>query len=226
MSAKHPTMAKPKESGTRKHNLKARNAVYLWSFIGINLAVFWSLLVKKQFSGASIEHLWSHIVGKDGFIAVCIPIVTIVLTGALDDTWKARLVFWRWRDPLPGCRAFTELLKTDPRIDVPALKEKHGELPRKAHAQNALWYRLYRTHTDSLQVSEGHRLYLLTRDMTTLAVSFILLFPIAMLFTTIDRSLLFVYIAALVLQFLMVAVSARNYGKRFVLNVLAEESQT
>jgi hypothetical protein len=218
--------SKSKNSGTRKENLKAKNAVYLWSFIGVNLAMFWSLLVNKQFTGASIEHFWSHIVAKDGIIAVCIPIVTIVLTGALDDTSKARLVFWRWRDPLPGCRAFTELVKTDPRIDVPALKEKHGELPRRAPAQNALWYRLYRTHTGCLQVSEGHRLYLLTRDMATLAATFISLFPIGILLASINRRLLLAYIAALLLQFVVVATAARNYGTRFVLNVLAEESHT
>jgi hypothetical protein len=62
--------------------------------------------------------------------------------------------------------------------------------------------------------------------MTTLAATFILLFPIGMLLTSISRKLLLVYIAALVLQFVAVAISARNYGTRFVLNVLAEESRT
>jgi len=34
------------------------------------------------------------------------------------------------------------------------------------------------------------------------------------------------YAGALVVQYLLVASAARNYGNRFVLNVLAEESQT
>lgn len=218
--------SKTKTLGNRKENLKAKNVAYLWAFVGINIAIFWSLLVNKRLTGSSLEHFWTQILTKHGIIAVCIPLLLIVLTGALDDNSKARLVFWRWRDPLPGCRAFTELLKTDPRIDVPILKEKYGEFPRKAHAQNALWYRLYRMHTGSLQVSEGHRLYLLTRDMATLAAMFILFFPIGLLFVSISRGLLLAYIAALLLQFIAVAVSARNYGTRFVLNVLAEDSQT
>lgn len=218
-------MSKIKSSSTGIENLKGKNALYLWSFIGVNLAIFWSLLVNKQFAGSSIQDLWSRIVAKDGIVAVCIPIVTIVLTGILDDTWKARLVFWRLRDPLPGCRVFTELVKTDPRIDLLALKEKHGELPRKPHAQNALWYRLYRKHVGALQVSEGHRLYLLTRDMAVLAAIFMLLFPPGVLLISVDRTLLILYLLALVLQFILVATAARNYGTRFVLNVLAEESQ-
>ncbi len=217
---------KRRNAGNRKANLKAKNAIHLWSFISINVAVFWSLLVNKEFSGSSIEHLWSHIVAKHGLVAVCIPIATIVLTGVFDDISKARLVFWRWRNPLPGCRAFTELVKADPRIDVLVLRRKHGELPRRAHAQNALWYRLYRTHTASVQVSEGHRLYLVTRDLATLAASFMLLFPIGIFLASIRRQILLAYIAALALQFVLVATSARNYGIRFVMNVLAEESQT
>src|SRR5579859_4799602 len=130
-------MLETKVIGTSKENLKSKNAPYLWSFIGVNLAIFWSLLVNKQFTGVSVEDFWSHIIAKDGIVAVCIPIATIVLIGILDDTSKARLVFWRLRHPLPGCRVFTELVKTDPRIDVLALKERYGELPRKPHAQNA-----------------------------------------------------------------------------------------
>jgi len=62
--------------------------------------------------------------------------------------------------------------------------------------------------------------------MATLAATFIVLFPIGLLLASINPKLLLLYIAALVLQFVIVAIAARNYGTRFVLNVLTEESQT
>jgi hypothetical protein len=35
---------------TKEPYLKDKNAVYLWSFIGANLAIFLSLIVTKQFA--------------------------------------------------------------------------------------------------------------------------------------------------------------------------------
>jgi hypothetical protein len=81
--------------------LKGKNAAYLWSFIGANLAIFLSLVVSRQFASSSIDHFWERVTTKDGIIAACIPILAIVLSGVLSDSGKARLVFWRWRNPLP-----------------------------------------------------------------------------------------------------------------------------
>jgi hypothetical protein len=116
----------------------------LWSFIGVNLAIFLSLFISKGFTGSSVEHLWPRVTAKNGIIAAIIPILAIVLSGPVSDLGKARLVFWRWHNPLPGCRVFTELISTDPRVDVPALTRKLGDLPKDPQAQNALWHRLYK----------------------------------------------------------------------------------
>jgi hypothetical protein len=119
-----------KTVATKEPYLKGKNAVYLWSFIGVNLAIFLSLVVSRQFASSSIDHFWQRVTTKDGIIAASIPLLAIVLSGVLSDTGKARLVFWRWRNPLPGCRAFTELVNTDPRIDVSALRTKYGDFPQ------------------------------------------------------------------------------------------------
>src|SRR6185437_7031186 len=119
--------AKKKSQGTTEPHLKGKNAAYLWSFIAVNLAVFLCLLVAKGISQASLDHSWQRVASKNGLIAVVIPVLAIVLAGVLGDAGKARLVFWRWRNALPGCRAFTKLLATDPRIDVPALRKRLGE---------------------------------------------------------------------------------------------------
>jgi hypothetical protein len=215
-------MKKGKSSAPTAY-LKSKNAISLWSFIGVHLAIFLSLSIGKQWNSASVNHFWGRITTKDGLIAACMPIITIVLTGLLGDTGKARLIFWRWRDPLPGCRVFTELMAADPRIDHGILKTKHGTLPSEPHAQNALWYRLYKKHLAKANVSESHRIYLLMRDMTVVSAIFAVLLPVGVFMVSVDRQVVIIYSAALIAEYMILATSARNYGERFVLNVLAEE---
>jgi hypothetical protein len=217
---------KTETAATKEPYLKGKNAVYLWSFIGVNLAIFLSLIVSRQFATSSIDHFWQRVTTKDGIIAASIPLLAIVLSGALSDAGKARLVFWRWRNPLPGCRAFTELVNTDPRVDVPALRMKHGDLPQDPREQNALWYRLYKAHKTTPLVWEAHKIYLLTRDMSTIAAVFAVVFSMGLLVTSVNRTVLLLYVGALLAQYILVASAARNYGNRFVLNVLCEESQS
>jgi hypothetical protein len=213
-------------AGTKEPYLKGKNAIYLWSFIGANLTIFLSLVVSRQFTSSSIDHFWQRVTTKDGIIAASIPPLAIVLSGVLSDAGKARLVFWRWRNPLPGCRAFTELLSTDPRIDVLALRTKHGDFPQDPREQNALWYRLYKAHKTIPPIWEAHKTYLLTRDMTTIAAVFAVVFSIGLLSVSLNRTILLVYVGGLVAQYVFIASAARNYGNRFVLNVLCEESQS
>jgi hypothetical protein len=206
--------------------LKGKNAAYLWSFIGANLAIFLSLLVSRQFASSSIDHFWERVTTKDGIIAACIPILAIILSGVLSDTGKARLVFWHWRNPLPGCRAFTRLITTDPRIDIPTLRKKLGKFPQAPQAQNALWYRLYKQHKTTTLVWEAHKIYLLTRDITTISAVFAVLFSIGVVTASVGWKTSLLYAGALTLQYILAASAARNYGKRFVLDVLAEESSS
>lgn len=213
-------MTKPRTS------LKSKNALYLWTFIGANIAVSLAAIIGTKLDYASVDHFWQRVSAKDGFIAACMPLATIILNGVLGDLAKARLVFWRWKNPLPGCRAFTVLMHTDPRIDVPTLKAKHGSLPRSPKDQNVLWFQMYKRHAESLTVSEGHRLYLLTRDMTSISAVFAITFSICAVFSSIQKETALFYCGALLIQYLLLSASARNYGNRFVLNVLTEESHT
>lgn len=202
------------------------NSIQLWLFVGVNFAIFLSIFVSKEISGSSIDDFWKRVTAKDGIIAACIPVLTVVLNGLLGDIAKARLVFWHWRDPLPGCRVFTDLMSADPRIDARALENAHGELPNAPRAQNNLWYEFYKKHNEALQVSQGHRVYLLTRDMTALSAVLALLFVVGLVLKPINWRVALLYGIALIIQYLVLATAARNYGKRFVLNVLAEESHS
>jgi hypothetical protein len=212
--------------GTSDVYLKGKNSKYLWLFIGVNTAIFLSISIGPQLSFTTIEHFWSKVSAKDGLIAICIPLVTVVLNGLLGDLAKARIVFWRWNNPLPGCRAFTELIHTDPRIDVNALKARHGNPPEDPKQQNALWYKLYKKHTGSVIISEAHRIYLLTRDMTALSVLFVVFFSAGTSMSPVSGKVIAIYVVALLVQYLILSVSAKNYGARFALNVLVAESQT
>jgi hypothetical protein len=115
-------------------------------------------------------------------------------------------------------------MHTDPRIDVASLKAKHGSFPRSAKEQNVLWFQMYKKHADSITISEGHRLYLLTRDMASGSAIFAVAFSFCAMFSSVGKEIIFLYSVALLLQFVTIATSARNYGNRFVLNVMAEDS--
>jgi len=205
--------------------LKGKNAVQLCIFVGANLAVFFALLVSNDFSVTAVDQFWHRLTAKDGLLAAVMPILAIVLGGVFSDTWKARLVFWRWRDPLPGCRVFSELLATDYRADRTALAKKIGEYPLEADKQNALWFSLYKKHGGADKVLESHKIYLLTRDMAAISSLFGILFPLGVFANNFKWEVAVIYAAALLLQYILIAISARNYGNRFVLNVLVEESQ-
>jgi hypothetical protein len=218
-----------KAEGTKHEgDLKGRNALYLWSFVAVNLTVFLSVTVGRSFPGSlrSIGQWWPQVSAKNGIIAVFIPIAVIVLAGLLSDASKARLVFWRWHDPLPGCRAFSNLLERDPRIDVKVLTSKHGKFPRSPSAQNALWYRFYREHKTKPMVWYAHRVYLLTRDLAAVAACFAVLFPLGAVAARLDWRTVSFYAAALIVQYAIIATAARNYGYSFVLDVLSEECAT
>jgi hypothetical protein len=204
--------------------LKGKNSLYLWSFVGLNVAVFLSLVATRHFDSASIEFWWTHVTAKNGFFAASIPLAVIIFAGLLSDTNKARLVFWRWRQPLPGTRVFSELIATDSRIDLTALKKDIGRFPRAPQEQNALWYKLYRKHKMTRSVWESHKVYLLTRDMSAIAALAVFLFSVGMEIAGVDLRTTVTYFVLLVAQYVLIAKAAHNYGNRFVLNVVCEES--
>jgi hypothetical protein len=216
------TPAKNK-GGENEPYLKGKNTAYLWAFTGINIAIFLCLLVGHALSEKSLDHFWQKVTMKNGFLAAAIPILAIILAGVLGDTAKARLVFWRWANPLPGCRAFSTLLKRDPRIDSAGLQSKIGAFPVDAHEQSALWFTLYRRHRAATRVLEAQRIYLLTRDMSAIAAAFVVLLPLIVLLGSSESKVVGFYTIGLLVQYVLAACAARNYGNRFVLNVLSEE---
>jgi hypothetical protein len=147
-------------------------------------------------------------------------VVVMILNGVLSPALKARLVFWRWRNPLPGSQAFTKHAAADDRIDIAALRRAIGTFPEAPKAQNALWYAMYdRVRTDE-RVLDSHKNFLLFRDIS--ALSTIFLFLSVALMAWLHRPLEeFMRIAAIfVVQYLVVMLAARHAGVRLVKHVL------
>ena len=190
----------------------------------INVAVFWAVVV----SGAdftAIGTLLSSISIQDGIVGLIAPIGTFVLDGLLSADAKARLIYCRYRHPLPGSRAFSEHLQKEARADPARLARHWGTFPTDPAAQNRLWYRIYQSVEQELRVHEAHRASLFSRDLTAYAVLFLVIFGIATLISNAPWSIAGWYLAGLAAQFLAVTLAARTYGVRFVRTVLAMASQ-
>lgn len=110
-------------------SLKAQNAWKLAGFVVANVVVFWSILALGRLDTASLAEALGAIDLKDAALGALVPAAVLVLNGLIGSEWKAILVFWRLRNALPGCRAFSELAHRDPRVDLEALNAQFSELP-------------------------------------------------------------------------------------------------
>jgi hypothetical protein len=155
-------------------------------------------------------------------VALAVGVAT-VLNGQLDpNTTKPRLVFLRWRNALPGHRAFSRYINVDPRIDPKKVETLVGSpLPVAPAQQNSVWYRLYKTVENDPAVLQVHRDFLLTRDYAGLTVRFIIFYGAAGFVAAPSQKVAVIYLGFLLLQYLIVRQAASRYGIRMVTTVLA-----
>jgi heme A synthase len=208
-----------KNNKQNERSLKDQNNASLVTILIANIAIFAVALKTDQLLAADYQEIlkqWQALIPA-GVGAVLIG----VINGLLNTQAKARLVFWRWHDPLPGSRAFSEYVHLDPRIDVAALKLKVGPFATKPNEQNALWYKLYKSVENDPRVLHVHRLFLLTRDYAGIAFMLLIVFGGIGIVEMQTYKTELLYAAALLAQFVASAVAARNYGVRFVNTVLA-----
>ncbi len=72
--------------GTAQPYLKGKNAWWLRLFIGVNVAIFLSVVIGRQLTTSSVEHFWLWLSARDGMFALFIPLAAIVLNGVLVET--------------------------------------------------------------------------------------------------------------------------------------------
>lgn len=209
----------------KSKTIKTQNRKWLISYLIFNILIFALFSGILALSLKDIEKLITQLKSPDGlFLLIAFPL-TIVLEGILRPDIKAMLIFIRIKNPLPGCRAFSEIAPKDPRIDVNKLRKTFpGGLPSEPEEQNREWYQLYRKHEIKPTVNDAHRAFLLTRDLAALTA---IMIPVTIIAHAIwnTSTLKIVYHCLFLIGILVLTMLAsRNYGKRFVANVIVEET--
>lgn len=204
------------------NSLKGANSLGLYSLIAANLVVFYAFVK----GGAVITGDWTALFRDLG---QALPVgIGLVLTGILNAQLsaeaKSRIIFMRWKYPLPGCQAFTRHAQADSRIDLAALEHSYGPLPKEPRDQNALWYKLYKSVESEPAVLQVHKAFLFARDYACLALMMTVVLGSAALLQFTSLGAKTTYFGILAIQFVLAGQAARNHGKRFVTTVLAIKS--
>jgi hypothetical protein len=201
----------------RSDTLKAANTKWL-----VSLAVF-DVVVMLLFVAPDLIDASNLAILRAG-VVTALPVVVLLSTGLLSHEAKARLVFWKTANPLPGSAAFTKLAPADARIDMVALAKNVGELPTIPREQNSKWFKLYKLVEDDTAVAHAHKLYLMYRDMAAMSLLLIPLVPAVLWHAGATRGSWWIAATFFAVQYLACAMCARNSGVRFVCNVLAIHS--
>lgn len=200
-------------------SLKGQNSLGLYGLMAANLVVFYGVVQHDAIRAGdwveAAKHLGEAIPAGLGIA------LTGVLNAQLSAEAKARIVFLRWRDPLPGSEAFTKHALSDPRVDLAALKASVGNLPVTPKEQNTLWYRMYKSVATEPAVMQVHGAFLFTRDYACLALFALLILGVAGFVQIPSRRTALGFVAMLAIQFLLARRAARTHGVRFVTTVLA-----
>lgn len=207
-----------------KKRLKDTYKVKLWVFIALNVAIYWGLLAAGAFYGSETDELLKNLLSPKAMLLPLLPVLTTALSGLLPQSVKEFIVFFRIKNRLPGCRAFTMWAQKDHRINPKMLKEKYGDLPVEPHEQNRLWYSIYKSHENATIVATSHKDFLMLRDFAAVAVIFLFAGGFSIWFVCCAMTTKWIYIAFLSVQSLILQLAARNHGIRFVTNVLAVDT--
>lgn len=201
-------------------SLKDSYRMQLFAALAVNLAVYYTLINGLSLSDFTMETAAANIasVAPGGLAAVFCGI----LNSQLNYLQKSRIVFFRWRDPLPGCRAFSHYAPRDPRINMKSVRAKWSPLPRGAAQQNALWYRIYQQEQGTDAVRYLNKNWLFARDYTSMCVLIITMLGTVGALQMPSVTSWSVFIGVVLMQFLFARRSAVNYAERFVTTVIAQ----
>lgn len=206
---------------TNPKTLKEQNSKLVWVFFSFNVVLFY-LLGFSQFVKLDEFEIKSFLTVRGAWVLI-VPLILFILNGIISSDLKATIVFWRFKNPLPACRAFSHYADKDDRIDKNYLTSKYNQLPTTPKEQNSLWYKIYKTHQENPVVKKSHKDFLLARDISSIAIMLFFIGGISMLFIRHD-SIGWAYFGFLLIQYLIFAIIAQNHGKRFVCNALAIET--
>ena len=147
-----------------------------------------------------------------GFLTLA-SLATIAMRNLWPRHWMAHFVYLKRAHPLPGCRAFSEYMNTDDRIDVGALTTAcGGTLPVDSEKQNAMWYKfLVKQQELNSYIAYTHRVNLLLMDSAGLIL---VLLPLVAIIFGITHSFPsgWILLTLMVGEFFIACVAAHNSG--------------
>lgn len=208
--------------GLKKVSLKAQNMPLIIVFLIWSISLYVLFLSNINDFWVDLTNIFSAANAEKGILVTLAPLIAFILTNVIDANIKAILVFWRIKSPLPGTRAFSIIAPKDPRIDMNILRKKIKEIPSDPIEQNKTWYKIYKQVEDKISVISSQKNYLLARDISFLSFLFLILSPWSILFVKYNIKLFIIYIIIWLVQYLVISLVARNIGKQFVSNALAE----
>ncbi len=198
----------------------------LLTFFIANIVIFTAFVVNGNLTLSNLNQNYNDIAKNSIIAGGAGTLVIFILKGILSSNIKASIVFWRIKNPLPGCRIFTKISIHDCRIDFKALETKHGILPKDPIEQNNLWYNFLTKYRDDEMIFKSHRDYLFSRDLTALAFLFLIFYSTAAIFINKGITSVWIYLFILLIQYLILSIVSQNYGNRFACNVVAKESSS
>lgn len=155
-----------------------------------------------------------------------IVVASLLLLGLIKPDWRDRIMHWRWRDPLPGSRAFTSVGPQSSHVDMAVLETKYGPLPLAGREQNQLFYRIYRAFRDDVAVLDAHGRYLAARDIGTITALVMIPLPWLAWWASGNGMRALAYGGVLLVVYVLCVVAAKNYSWRMVQHVLALASSS
>lgn len=202
-------------------NIKKLNAPFLWTFFIFNAVAFILLFYASNFTLLANDYKSMLTFRSSGILFA--PLILFIINGILSSNQKAILVFWRFKDPLPGSRAFSVHGKKDSRVNMDQLRLLYSPLPMDPEQQNSLWYKIYKKNSSDITIYQSQKEFLLARDLVSMAFLYIVCAGLPMLFFA-AWPLSIYYLAFLIIIYFILVRIAQNHGKRFVATVLAIES--
>lgn len=201
--------------------LKSQNMKFIISILSFDICI---ISLSLNHLNIILPFLWTPLLSI-GASATTVAIFALAANHLLPRWMKEIIVFLRFKNTQPGCRAFSVHANKDKRIDVSSLKKSIGRFPILGSKQNALWYKLLKQNEDKASVRYAHKNYLLFRDIASLSFIFCILVSLPLLvynFCSVTVSLF----GWLLFQYLLCMIAAQNSGNSLVDNVLAEASST
>ena len=207
---------KLKDKDIKAQNLPPLTAIYVGALLLVAI-VHWGTEEVFALSG----HL-----GQQVLIVGALTSFSAVLSNVLPNSTKNALVFWRFRNVLPGHRC-RRICEKDPRLVPPDLERRWPKMflaEMKEGDQNAYWYTaIYRPVRNTPEVVQAHRSFLLCRDaaagMFVLLLGLLLWKTVGNIVSVPSVSTWSVVILAGVV--LLLCQAARQSGERMVANAVA-----